>query len=72
MKYANSLKYMNTFEPSATIESHSQRRVSELCAALGRINTGTPCIFMPSGSAGHASAIMLEAVRNESGKITLR
>lgn len=67
MKYANSLKYMNTFVPCLPQELPSQRRVSELCAALGRINTGTPCIFLPAGSAGHASSIMLEAVIVASG-----
>ena len=67
MKYANSLKYMNGFMPAASPTEISVKRVSELCARLGKINVGTPCICLPVGSAGHACAVMLESVISSSG-----
>ena len=67
MKYANSLKYLNSFELAKDPADISVKRVSELCARLGRINIGTPCICLPDGSAGHACAVMLESVIKCSG-----
>ena len=34
---------------------------------LGRVNIGTKYVFVPSGTAGHASAIMLESVIKSAG-----
>lgn len=67
MKYANSLKYLNSFELAKSPADISVKRVSELCTKLGRINIGTPCICLPGGSAGHACAVMLESVIKCSG-----
>ena len=67
MKYANSLKYMNSFECAPNIAEISAKRAGELCARLGRINLGTPTICLPDDSAGHACAIMLESVMICSG-----
>lgn len=67
MKYANSLKYMNSFEGASTPSEISVKRAGELCARLGKINVGTPVICLPADGAGHASAIMLESVMIHSG-----
>lgn len=67
MKYVNSLKYMNGFETATEKKDVSLRRVSELCSKLGRVNIGTNSIFIPSGSAGHATAVMLESVIKHAG-----
>ena len=67
MKYVNSLKYMNSFEPLGDISLVSQKRIRELCADIGRINVGTSGIFLPSGQASHATAVMLEAVIKSAG-----
>ena len=67
MKYVNSLKYMNGFEPATEKKDVSLRRVSDLCARLGRVNIGTNSIYIPSGSAGHATAVMLESVIKHAG-----
>lgn len=67
MKYANSLKYINSFELAKDPADISVKRVGDLCARLGRINIGTPCICLPGGSAGHACAVMLESVIKCSG-----
>lgn len=67
MKYVNSLKYMNGFETATEKKDVSLRRVSDLCSKLGRVNMGTNSIFVPSGSAGHATAVMLESVIKHAG-----
>lgn len=67
MKYVNSQKYMNSFPSAASLSEISQKRIRELCLALGRINIGTAGIFLPSGAAGHASASMLESVIKSAG-----
>ncbi len=67
MKYANSLKYMNSFETISSGVDISASRVSELCALLGRINIGTRYIAIPAGIGGHVSAIMLESVIKNAG-----
>ena len=67
MKYVNSLKYMNGFETATEKKDISLRRVSELCSRLGRVNIGTNSIFIPSGTAGHATAVMLESVIKHAG-----
>lgn len=67
MKYANSLKYMNGFESAGSRSEISARRIRELCEMLGRVNIGTKYVFIPGGTAGHASAIMLESVIKSAG-----
>lgn len=67
MKYVNSLKYMNSFEAAESLSQTSQKRMRELCIALGRVNVGTSTVFLPSGAAGHATAIMLESVIKSAG-----
>ncbi len=67
MKYINSLKYMNSFEVSGNLSDISQKRLRELCTAIGRVNVGTNTVFLPSGAAGHATAIMLESVIKSAG-----
>ncbi len=67
MKYANSLKYMNAFREAEDPSLLSVRRVSELCSELGRINLGVRAVWLPSGSAGHATAVMLESVIKNAG-----
>ena len=67
MKYANSLKYMNSFEPMGSGADVSVPRVSELCDRMGRINIGTRYIAIPSGVGGHVCAVMLESVIKSAG-----
>ncbi len=67
MKYVNSLKYMNSFESAGDLSLVSQKRIRSLCADLGRINIGTSGIFLPSGQAAHATAVMLESVIKSAG-----
>ena len=62
MKYSNSLKYMNSFSPAKTGADISQKRISDLCKRLGRVNVGTRYICVPDGSAGHACAVLLENI----------
>jgi len=67
MRYANLIKYMNSFAPSLTGADISQRRLYELCEKLGRVNIGTRYIWLPDGSAGYAASIMLESVIKSAG-----
>jgi len=67
MKYVNSLKYMHSFETSATPSDISSGRIAELCELLGRININTKSIFIPSGAAGHTAAVMIESVIKSEG-----
>ena len=67
MKYVNSLKYMNSFEPSQSLSDISFSRVALLCDMLGRVNINTKSIFIPSGSVGYATAVMLESVLKSEG-----
>lgn len=67
MKYANSLKYMNSFPSAAEGFDISQRRIRDLCMSLGRINIGMKYICLPKSSAGHACAVMLESVIKNAG-----
>ncbi len=67
MRYANLIKYMNSFAPSRSGADISQRRIIELCERVGRVNIGTRYICLPEGSAGYASAIMLESVIKSAG-----
>ncbi len=67
MKYVNSLKYMNSFENAENLSDISSKRVFELCTLLGRVNVGTNAIYLPSGAAGHATAVMLESVIIDAG-----
>lgn len=67
MKYVNSLKYMNSFESAGDLSLVSQKRIRDLCADLGRINVGTSGVFLPSGQAAHATAVMLESVIKSAG-----
>lgn len=74
MKYANSLKYINSFEVADNLAELSLKRIREMCLELGRINVGAKCIVTPKACAGHASAVMLESViksaRYKVGRIT--
>lgn len=74
MKYSNSLKYVNSFERAESLSGLSQKRMRELCLELGKINLGSKYIVVPSGSSGHATAVMLESVIKSScyrvGRIT--
>ena len=67
MKYVNSLKYMNSFESASDLSLISHKRMRTLCADLGRINVGNSGIFLPSGQAAHATAVMLESVIRGAG-----
>lgn len=67
MKYVNSLKYMNSFEPSVSLSDISFSRTAHLCDILGRVNINTKSIFIPSGSVGYATAVMLESVLKSEG-----
>ena len=67
MKYANSLKYINSFDGASTPSELSNKRIRELCEALGRINVGARFISVAGNSAGHASAVMLESVIGKAG-----
>ena len=67
MNYSNSLKYVNSFDKAESLSSLSLMRVRELCLELGRINVGSRFIVVPSGSAGHATAVMLESVIKSAG-----
>ena len=67
MKYANSLKYMNSFILAQNETDISRKRVADLCLNLGRINIGTRFICLPVGAAGHATAVLLERIIEVSG-----
>lgn len=67
MKYANSLKYVNSFAPAESLCAISVKRIRDMCSELGRINVGAKCIVTPKGCAGHASAVMLESVIKSAG-----
>ena len=72
MKYANSLKYINSFPRAGQIGDALPKRVGELCSRLGRVNLGTPAICLPDGGGGHSCAIMLESVIKASGHSVCR
>ena len=67
MKYANSLIYMNSFRGASSPSEISDKRVSTLCSALGRINVGVRSILLPHGPAGYAASVMLESVIKNAG-----
>ena len=67
MKYANSIKYVNSFERAADPSLISQKRIRELCSHLGRVNLGMRYICVPKSTAGHATAIMLESIIKSAG-----
>ena len=67
MKYANSLKYVNSFEKAESLSELSQKRIKELCAALGKVNVGSRFIVTSGCSAGHATAVMMESVIKNAG-----
>lgn len=67
MKYANSLKIMNSFAYTLQESEISQKRTRELCERLGRVHLGMRVICLPAGSAGYACALMLEAVIKDAG-----
>lgn len=67
MKYVNSLKYMNSFEPSLSLSDISLSRAAALCELLGRVNINTKSIFLPSGNAGYMTSVMLESVIKSEG-----
>ena len=58
---------MNSFESAGDLSLISQKRIRTLCTDLGRINVGTSGIFLPSGQAAHATAVMLEHVIKSAG-----
>ena len=68
MKYCNSLKYIGSFDKAPESSALSPKRARELCDKLGRINLGVRYICLPKGSAGHASAVMLEAIMTQAGR----
>lgn len=69
MKYANSLKYIESFK-AAGADGISRKRISELCAALGKINMGARFIHSPDSVAGHGCAVLFEhCVRSAGYKI---
>ena len=67
MKYVNSLKYMNSFAPSESPSDISASRVAQLCELLGRVNINTKSIFIPSGTAGYMTSVLLESVIKHEG-----
>lgn len=67
MKFANSIKYINSFEKAPDSTSVSQKRIRELCQALGRVSLGMKYICLPESIAGHACALMLESVIKSAG-----
>ena len=67
MKYANSIKYINSFERAGDSSLISQKRIRDLCEQLGRVNLGMRYISLPKSTAGHACAIMLESVIKAAG-----
>ena len=67
MKYVNSLKYMNSFEPLAALSDISLSRTASLCELLGRVNINIKSIFLPSGTAGYMTSVMLESVIKHEG-----
>lgn len=67
MKFANSIKYVNSFERAPEASYISQKRIRELCSSLGRINLGMKYISLPQCTAGHACAVMLESIIKTAG-----
>ena len=67
MKYVNSLKYMNGFATAEKPTDISLRRAAELCNLLGRVHIGNKIIYLPAGSIGYATAVMLESVIKQAG-----
>lgn len=67
MKYANSLKYIDSFHSASSGEGISVKRISELCASLGQINRGVRFIHVPEGVAGHGCAVLLESIIKTAG-----
>lgn len=67
MKYANSIKYVNSFERAGDPSLISQKRIRELCLHLGRINLGMRYINIPKSTAGHATAVLLESIIKSAG-----
>ena len=67
MKYANSIKFINSFECASDSSMISQKRIRDLCEQLGRVNLGMRYISLPRSTAGHACAVMLESVIKAAG-----
>lgn len=67
MKYANSLKYIESFEPCAGQSGISQRSISNLCTELGRITKDIRFIHVPTGAAGHGCAVLFEGILKSAG-----
>ena len=67
MKFANSIKYINSFDRAPDAASVSQKRIRELCESLGRVSLGMKYICLPKSNAGHACAVMLESVIKSAG-----
>ena len=67
MKYANSLKYVNSFDEADSLSALSLKRIRDMCSELGRINVGAKCIVTPKCCAGYAGAVMLESVIKSAG-----
>ena len=67
MKYVNSLKIMNGFEPAESPSQISQKRVREICETVGRVHLGSRYICLPEGGAGNACACLLESVIKSAG-----
>ena len=67
MKYANSIKYIDSFKCAGDGEIISYRRISELCRDLGQINMGVRFIHVPSGVAGHGCGVFMESIVKNAG-----
>ncbi len=58
---------MSSFNCAEDISDISQKRISEICMMLGRVNIGTRGIYLPYGASSHATAVMLELVIRHAG-----
>ncbi len=72
MKYANSLKYIDSFKRRDSSDSISLRRINRLCQDLGQINRGVRFIHVPEGASGHGCAVLLEHILKAAGHKTGR
>ena len=62
MKYANSVKYLKSFDLSGDISEISAARVAGLCRDLGKINVGPKFIHISGASASHGCALFIESI----------
>lgn len=67
MKYANSVKYLKSFDLSGDISEISAARVAGLCRDLGKINVGPKFIHISGASASHGCALFIESIIKNAG-----